>query len=1050
MVQGGHVRRLPLERPVSLLVYLAVRGGWVERREAARLYRQDAPETEALAYLRKLVFRARRHEWADALEVEADALRWRVSTDVARFTAAALKADWATALAVYGGPFLGGARLERARGFAAWRDAEEAALETAMLRASTELARLHEAAGRLEEAAGLHRDLLAHDPFAETSVQALLRLLPAADRRQEALAVYETFRAALEAELGAAPLDATEALADDLRRPAPGRAGAPAGAPAAPTSLLPAPGTPFVGRESEMRTLMRLLQGDAARLVTLVGLGGTGKTRLALEAASALGAGGLDVAFVPLVAATTTVDVAATVLRALDLPWEDGSTEEALMDGLKRRHMLLVLDNFEGALGAAPLLAHLLARAPGVRLLVTSREPLELHGEWLFDVGGLATPPEGLGPQAARYDAVRLYVQQAARLTQGRQFSAEELEEIGRLCRLLGGLPLGIELAATWSPLLSPSELRLEIERDPRMLVSRRRDLPERHRSLWRVFDYTWGRLTGPERSALLALTAFPASFGLAAARNVTGSELATLIRLLDLKLMRRPGVGRFELHQLVKQYVQQRGAADEAVERAREAHSRHYCGFLEEVTADLDGNDVHAGLASVQAELPNVLAAWQHALARADHEALDRVRDAVNNYFYYRSDFATACGLFGAAAKALDDANEQRDEIGRAAASRVAGRLLVHHSEHERHRSRLAHSIEIANAALTRLEEVGNEVDVAYAKLNLGTTLIRMSQYQPGDRLVREVLSFSLRTGEVYLQGAAHNALANLLSYTEGNMTEAEEHYRASLRANRKLGNLEGINGALINLGACRFDVGDLEGAMGLWQEAAEMAAQLGYKQREAVLHNNLGSLFEVQGRLEEAEERYRLSLSVRREIDDRSGQANALHNLGRLAAGRGEAEKSRRKLTQALEVFIQIEEPAGEAHVRSSLARLLAGQGNEDDARSEAHAALELALKLGSRSDILGSLFTVALLHERAGELVRAADLASQVAEAAAGSMEPLRAEALKLIDRTAEGARPRVRDELGRLAHGTRGQLPAESARTDAELLHVAKLELSTFRP
>src|SRR5690606_33725178 len=150
-------------------------------------------------------------------------------------------------------------------------------------------------------------------------------------------------------------------------------------------------------------------------------------------------------------------------------------------------------------------------------------------------------------------------------------------------------------------------------------------------------------------------------------------------------------------------------------------------------------------------------------------------------------------------------------------------------------------------------------------------------------ERLIREVLSFALRAGDLYLQGAAHNLLANLVSFRDGNVAVAEEHYRASLQANRQLGNLEGINGALINLGACRYDLRDLDGALQLWQEAAEMAVRLGYKQREAVLHNNMGSLYEAQGQLDAAEERYRLSLNIRRQIDDRSGQANALHNLGR-----------------------------------------------------------------------------------------------------------------------------------------------------------------------
>src|SRR5690606_26699546 len=162
------------------------------------------------------------------------------------------------------------------------------------------------------------------------------------------------------------------------------------------------------------------------------------------------------------------------------------------------------------------------------------------------------------------------------------------------------------------------------------------------------------------------------------------------------------------------------RSVAGDQVERARDAHSRHYSSFLQGVTPDLKGNDVHAGLADVQAELPNVLTAWHHAVTRADHQALDAARDALDHYFYYRSDFATACRLFAAAAEGLEAAAgtpDSQDGGHLRAVERVIGRLLVHLAEHERHRSRLARSLDIANDALERLEAAGDEADVAYAK---------------------------------------------------------------------------------------------------------------------------------------------------------------------------------------------------------------------------------------------------------------------------------------------------------------------------------------------
>ena len=643
---------------------------------------------------------------------------------------------------------------------------------------------------------------------------------------------------------------------------------------------------------------------------------------------------------------------------------------------------------------------------------------------------------------------MRLYVQQAARVTPGLKVRPEHMETIGQICNLLEGLPLAIELAASWSPLLSTEEILAEVDRDPGALVSHHRDVPERHRSLWRVFDHTWERLTAEERSALVSLSVFPAGFGLAAARSVTGAELGTLLRLMDLKLLRRTGEGRFELHQLVKQYAAQPSLAGAAVERARSAHSHYYCQLLLSVSGDLEGNDVHAGLGAVQAELPNVMSAWRHAATRADHQALDAARNALNHFFYYRvTSLAPASSSVTLLPRStpLQTPPSIPPTLPRAPRTRRA-------ATSSRPRGRQAPRAPLGARTAPRppgpLARVGHAGPRAlagrwrrrgrgYARLSLGTSLLRVSAYAESKATMSQVLAYARRAGDLYLQGAAHNVLALLVTATEGNVAEAESHYRASLEVNRTVGNLEGVNGALINLGAGRFDLNDMAGAIQLWQEAAAIAVKIGHKQREAVLHNNIGSLHEAQGRPEEAEARYRQSLDLRRQIDDRSGQANALHNLGRLAANNDDPWTARQHLEEALRLFVQTEEPASEAHVRSSLARLLANMGEADHARSEAQASLALALKLDSRAEILMSLLTVALLHEHAGELPRAAELAAEVASVAAGTSEPLKAAAEKLRARTALQApqpeEPATRNQTARPTGRTKSTAVAATRRS-----------------
>ena len=623
--RGDVEERIPLERPVSLLVYLAMRGSWVDRRELAVLYRPDAAEDTALAYLRKLIHRARLYPFASRLEAERDAVRWLVDSDVRRFRDAVDARDWQTALAAYGGPFLGGAVMTGAPGFSAWQEVEREALESAWLRASDHRAADLEREDHLLEAAAVHRAVLSHDPYAEGNVQALLRLLAKSGRRAEALAIYDTFSRQLSEELGAEPLETTEALADALRHSS------------AVRSTLPTPGTPLVGRGAEIEEVRGLLRRDDPRLVTILGLGGSGKTRVAIEVARRAAQDGGEATFVSLAAATSVQAVTATILEALGVGWQGEHAEDALVAGLRTRSGLLVLDNFEGAIEAAPLLARVLEAAPDLRLLVTSREPLRLQGEWLIDLGGLPVPPAGTEYDPGTFEAVELFVQQAGRTAPWFAPSAEDLEAIAEICRRLEGLPLAIELAASWSRVLPPAELLTQLERDRAILTSQSRDVSPRHRSLWQVFDHAWERLSEEERRALPRLAVFAGGFDLEAAEAVTGADLGVLMRLMDLKLLRRVRPGRFMLHQLVRQYGLQR-ISGEKLEIARRVHARYYCARLGRLAVLLKGQDVKAGLDGVQADLANFLAAWNLAVADADAGSLDAAKDAMDNYLYYRA----------------------------------------------------------------------------------------------------------------------------------------------------------------------------------------------------------------------------------------------------------------------------------------------------------------------------------------------------------------------------------------------------------------------------
>ncbi len=414
-------------------------------------------------------------------------------------------------------------------------------------------------------------------------------------------------------------------------------------------TLFPQP-APFIGREAELEKIGQLLDNPACRLLTLTGPGGIGKTRLAVEAARAQTDRFADCIFFVALQPLASPDlIVPAIAEAINFQFFPGAEpKQQLMDFLSGKSTLLMLDNFEHLLDGAPLVGELLAVAPGLKLLATSRERLNLLEEWLFDVGGLAFPTAEPNSTFGSYDAVRLFAEHAQRIQPGFAVTPEVAPEIARICRLVDGMPLAIELAAAWVRALTCLEIAAEIERSLDLLVSSARNVAPRHRNMRAVLDHSWSLLTDDERRVFQALSVFRGGFRREAAHEVAQATPLMLSTLVDKSLLRMNALGRYEIHELLRQYAEEKLREDVAAfMEVRERHSRYYAGFLYRRADDLKGRRQRAALDEVEADFENVRTAWNLAVEQQNGETIMRAMESLWLFCDMRSRFHEGMELF-------------------------------------------------------------------------------------------------------------------------------------------------------------------------------------------------------------------------------------------------------------------------------------------------------------------------------------------------------------------------------------------------------------------
>ncbi len=653
ILPGGEPAEFTVDYALLLLAYLALEPQKAFRRsDLAASFYPDSTRKQASQNLRTALHRLHQtlgNQQADppyllcssyTLQFNAASDYW---VDVAEFRALILAtqrhdhrrlgvcrdcmARLAQAVELYRGELLRGVNTYEDTPFDDWLFFSREELQRKAIEALHALAQYHYEQGQFDGTETYTNRLLRLNELDELGLRLQMQVSALRGLRNQALQRYQEFKHRLAAELDAEPEPETIGLANDIQA---GKELKPPGPPQRRDTLLtsrlisasalPNMLVPFVGREAELGQMARLLASRDCRLLTLVGPGGSGKTRLAMRAAADNVPDWPDGAWlVALDDPSAGDDLETALVNALGIPITNSTqaTRFQIYDFLRTKELLLVLDNFERMINQADLVKALLYHVPKLKVIATSRQWLGIQGEQVMPMGGLDFPTdddftslgeEELAQWAQGYSAVQLFVENAHRVEPRFELSPQNVGDIVRICRLVDGLPLAIEMASAWVRIFPCDQILARIAQNVDFLASRTKNVPRRQASFRESFEYSWRMLSEEEREMFLKVAVFRGSFSLEAAQEVTGASLPDLVSLKDKFLLRQFPGNRFDVHPLLVQYVTQRASLHRDLAReARDRHSTYYLTFLTERASTLTAEEV-------QQDLENIRAAWQWA----------------------------------------------------------------------------------------------------------------------------------------------------------------------------------------------------------------------------------------------------------------------------------------------------------------------------------------------------------------------------------------------------------------------------------------------------
>ncbi|HPH96688.1 MAG TPA: tetratricopeptide repeat protein [Anaerolineaceae bacterium] len=664
---------------------------------------------------------------------------------------------------------------------------------------------------------------------------------------------------------------------------------------------LPAPITRFVGRREELGNLQNLLHQE--RLVTVVGPGGSGKTRLAVQAGWQAMPGYADgVWLVPLMGVTSPDLFLYAVSEALQLPSSNMEPQKLLANALRSKQLLLILDNFEQLAPVAGLLTGLLQAAPQVTALITSRQRLNLYGECVFSLTGLDLPAQADPESIAASGAGQLFIQNARRARPDFTLTLENSPAVQRICQLVEGMPLALELAGTWARGMDCGQIAAQIEHDLDFLAAGWQDQPRHRRSMRALLEHSWGMLLPGEQRTLRRLSVFAGRFDVAAAREVAEVSQTELVALVDKSLLAWDGESaHYESHPLLRRFANERLEENpkEGFE-TRQRHSRHFLEMVEKHRAALRGPKMKPALHELSEAFNDIRQAWDWALENGETPQLDGALEGLFLFYHCRSRFQEGGELFTRSAGELT-------QLSTAAAGRLAARLLNRAAVFLNGQGRYPESKVLLEEHRTAILNLAEPAETVLYWHTLGVVMTRSGKLDEGLQMMEDALSLARSAN---LPGLEMDVLTSLgyHHWLQSAFSKAEDIHENALAISRRLQDVRAEGYILFLLGVIKENRGMLAEAMTANEFSLKIARELGDIQRENQALNQQAALCDRQGLIEEALEHFTGVLKNARLLGNLRLEAMSLNNRGTVLQRLGDYAAARKDYDQALQLFTEI----------------------------------------------------------------------------------------------------------------------------------------------